>query len=66
MEYAGLGDKILTLIEEQEAQGMLDLAEETSQIWRQIVGLFDQLAELTGEDAFDGKRVCQRAYYGTF
>ncbi len=55
MEYAGLGDKILTLIEEQEAQGMLDLAEETSQIWRQIVGLFDQLAELTGEDAFDGK-----------
>ena len=32
MEYAGLGDKILTLIEEQEAQGMLDLAEETSQI----------------------------------
>ena len=55
MDYAGLGDKILTLIEEQEKQGMLDLAEETSQIWGQIVSLFDQLAELTGEDSFDGK-----------
>ena len=55
MESVGMGEKILTLIAEQEAQGMLDLAEETSQIWRQIVGLLDQLAELTGEDAFDGK-----------
>ncbi len=54
MESVGMGEKILTLIAEQEEQGMLDLAEETSQIWRQIVGLLDQLAELTGEDAFDG------------
>lgn len=54
MDYAGLGDKILNLIKEQEEQGLLDLAEETSQIWGQIVGLFDQLAELTGEDVFDG------------
>lgn len=55
MESVGMGEKILTLIAEQEEQGMLDLAEETSQIWGQIVGLFDQLAELTGEDLFDGK-----------
>lgn len=55
VEYAGLAQGILELIEGQEAQGLLDLAEETSQIWGQIVGLFDQLAELTGEDSFDGK-----------
>lgn len=52
---AGLQAAIENLICEQEDRGLLDLAEETAQIWAKIMGLFDQIAELSGEEKFDGK-----------
>ena len=51
----GLGEKITELLHMQEAQGLFDLAEETAQIWGQIVGLLDQIAELAGEERFNRK-----------
>lgn len=54
VEESLLAEKILALIETQKAEGLLDLAEETEQIWGQIVGLLNQLAELCGEEPFDG------------
>lgn len=59
MEEACLGDKIIRLMEAQENQGLMDLAEETSQIWGKIVGLFEQIGELIGDDPFDGKNFVQ-------
>ena len=53
MEKAGLGESIAALIEAQRAQELPDLAEETAQIWALVVGIFDQIAELMGEEKFD-------------
>ena len=36
------------------ASGILDLAEETSQIFGQIVAIFDQIAEICGDESFEG------------
>lgn len=55
IEDAGLGQAVTELAAKQEAQGLLDLAEETAQIWGKLVGLLDQMAELMGEEPFDGK-----------
>ncbi len=52
IEDCQLGEQISTLLAAQESQGLLDLAEETTQIWGQIVGLFDQIAELSGTESF--------------
>lgn len=54
-ETAGLGEAVMRLLEAQEAQELFDLAEETSQTWGKIVGLFEQIAELSGEEKFDRK-----------
>lgn len=54
-EAAGLGDAVSKLIEEQESRELFDLAEETGQIWGQMVGLLEQIVELSGEEKFDGK-----------
>lgn len=54
IEKLQLGQKITALIQMQEQQELLDLAEETAQIWGQIVGLFDQIVELSGEEPFEG------------
>lgn len=59
MEKAALGEKISDLMAMQEEQGLLDLAEETAQIWGQIAGLFDQIAELSGDEAFDRKEFAE-------
>ncbi len=55
IEDARLGQAVTELAAKQEAQGLLDLAEETAQIWGKLVGLLDQMAELMGEEPFDGK-----------
>ena len=55
IEDAGLGQAVTELAAKQEVQGLLDLAEETAQIWGKLVGLLDQMAELMGEEPFDGK-----------
>ncbi|MGN0659885.1 MAG: PD-(D/E)XK nuclease family protein [Emergencia sp.] len=59
MDEARLGDEITELMKVQEAQGLLDLAEETAQVWGRMVGLFDQMAELMGEEVFDGKEFAE-------
>ncbi|NCF00405.1 PD-(D/E)XK nuclease family protein [Emergencia sp. 1XD21-10] len=55
IENCGLGVRIAELLRVQEAQGLFDLAEETAQIWGQMVGLLDQIAELAGEEQFSRK-----------
>ena len=54
IEEAHLGDAVAELAAKQEEQGLLDLAEETAQIWGKLVGLLDQMAELMGPEPFDG------------
>ncbi|NBH61328.1 hypothetical protein D1155_06655 [Anaerotruncus sp. 80] len=55
IEDCGLGVRIAELFRVQEEQGLFDLAEETAQIWGQMVGLLDQIAELAGEEQFRRK-----------
>lgn len=55
LEEAGLDQYIMTLMAQQEEQGLIELAEETSQIWGKIMELFDQIVELMGDERFDGK-----------
>ncbi len=55
MDEAHLGEAVADLAARQEEQGLLDLAEETAQIWNKLVGLFDQMAELMGGEPFDGR-----------
>lgn len=55
IEDCGLGVRIAELLRVQEEQGLFDLAEETAQIWGQMVGLLDQIAELAGEEQFRRK-----------
>ena len=50
---AGLIDKIETLIKTQEDMELLDLADETRQIWASIMGLLDQIYELMGGEKLD-------------
>jgi ATP-dependent helicase/nuclease subunit B len=39
----------------QEDQGLLDLSQETVQVWQLILDIFDQIAELTGDEPYDRK-----------
>ena len=59
VSQAGLDAYITNLIAMQEAQGDLDLAEETGQIWGKIVALLDQMMELSGKEPFHGKAFLQ-------
>ena len=54
-----LDQYIVTLMEQQEAQGFLELAEETGQIWGKIMELFDQIVELMEDETFDGREFVQ-------
>ena len=54
IERLQMGEKLRSLMQKQQEQGFLDLAEETAQIWGQIMGLFDQIVELAGEEPFEG------------
>ncbi|MBR5315277.1 MAG: PD-(D/E)XK nuclease family protein, partial [Firmicutes bacterium] len=53
VETLSLDRFILDLIEQQKERQLLELAEETGQIWGKIMGLFEQIVELSGEEAFD-------------
>ncbi len=52
-DFAG---RINILTEKQREHGFLDTAEESDQIWKLLMGAFDQLYELVGDEKFDGKR----------
>jgi ATP-dependent helicase/nuclease subunit B len=47
-------EKLQQSMAEQAEAGLTDLAEETRQIWALIVGILDQIVELTGTDDFRG------------
>lgn len=55
IEKVVLVDKISDLIDLQQDNGFLDIAEETAQTWNLIVGIFDQIAEISGKQKFAGK-----------
>lgn len=46
----GLPDKIQSLMEEQQRDGQLELAQETAQIWNIAMENLDQLVEILGDD----------------
>ena len=54
---SGLGEKITELVQAQEGAGFRDLAEETLQIWSQIMGVMGQIVELMGDEKFSGKEL---------
>ncbi|CDA92020.1 putative uncharacterized protein [Firmicutes bacterium CAG:238] len=51
-EKAKLPEKIADLTVLQTEQGRPDLAEETAQIWGKVIGIFDQMSEIMGEQKF--------------
>ena len=55
IEKTGLVEKISTLIDLQQENDFLDFAAETAQTWNLIVGIFDQIAEISGKEKFSGK-----------
>ena len=57
MERACLIPKIENLIKTQEELELIDLADETRQIWSSIVDLMDQIVELMGRDEFAGENL---------
>ncbi len=52
-EEALLTVRLDMLAEVQERSGLRDLAEETAQIWRQIVSILDQIGTILGDEPFD-------------
>lgn len=54
-ESVSLPERILAYMKSQEELGRMDLAEETSQVWGQMVGILDQMMEIGGSAAFDLK-----------
>ena len=52
-QEAQLPERILNFMTKQEAAGRIDLAEETAQIWSQVVGILDQMAEIIGAEPFE-------------
>lgn len=53
-EEVKLPEQITAFIEAQEAMGHGDLAQETTQIWAQVVRILDQMMEIMGDEAFVG------------
>ena len=51
-EKVKLPEKIADLTVLQAEQGRPDLAEETAQIWGKVIGIFDQMSEIMGEQKF--------------
>ena len=55
VEKLDLPEKIRGLIDIQQENGFMDFAEETAQTWNMIVGIFDQISEIAGEEKFDAE-----------
>ncbi|MBQ1490102.1 MAG: PD-(D/E)XK nuclease family protein [Eubacterium sp.] len=49
----GILERLQSFMEEQQALGLPDLAEETAQIWALVCGILDQIVALTAEEPFD-------------
>lgn len=52
-EELRIEDTIAQVKETQESEALLELAEETEQIWELILGLFEQIEELIGDELFE-------------
>ena len=52
MEKTDFEENIRNMIKVQQENGFLDFAEETEQTWNMIVGVFDQISEIAGEEKF--------------
>ena len=59
LDDVALISKIEELIQTQEELELIDLADETRQIWSSIIGLMDQIVELIGEEAFNGENLIE-------
>lgn len=59
LDDVALISKIEKLIRTQEELELIDLADETRQIWSSIIGLMDQIVELMGEEAFSGENLIE-------
>ncbi|MGN0733162.1 MAG: PD-(D/E)XK nuclease family protein, partial [Emergencia sp.] len=59
LDDVALISKIEGLIRTQEELELIDLADETRQIWSSIIGLMDQIVELIGEESFNGENLIE-------
>lgn len=59
LDDVALISKIEELIRTQEELELIDMADETRQIWSSIIGLMDQIDELIGEEAFNGENLIE-------
>lgn len=56
-EESGAGGKLKAIAEKQSEAGLFDLSAETNQSWSMVMAAFDQIAELMGDDDFDGENL---------
>ncbi len=54
-DASGLASGIAELTSEQEEQGLMDVAEETLQVWSLMMSVFSQLAEISGDEKFSAR-----------
>ena len=54
-EQLRLPEKILQLAKSQEAKGLVDLADETRQIWNSLVTILEQMYHIMGQEAFEAE-----------
>lgn len=56
---AELTEKLELLMRAQEDAGLMDLADETRQIWQMILSILDQINNILGEEEFDADEFLQ-------
>ncbi len=54
-EQLRIPEKILQLAKSQEAKGLVDLADETRQIWNSLVTILEQMYHIMGQEAFEAE-----------
>ena len=52
-ESVYLPQKLSAFVNEQTEGGRYDLAEETAQVWDSLIGILDQMAEISGDEKFE-------------
>ena len=59
LSEGGAGERLKEIAELQSGEGLFDLAAETAQSWSMLMSAFDQMAELMGDEPFDGEKTLE-------
>ncbi len=59
LSEGGAGERLKEISDLQSGEGLFDLAAETTQSWSMLMSAFDQMAELMGDEPFDGEKTLE-------